>query len=145
MKNTIVIFSLLMSILSFSACAQKAKLSKSSDLKCIACTAGTRGYQEEIKVEKNKITVHKVVRGVPEDKVVSITKAEWAAYEKLVKSIKLAEMSNLKAPSNASHYDGALACTIAIETSKGKFESVSFDKGNPPAELKSLMAKIAKL
>jgi hypothetical protein len=145
MKNIVIVFSLFTFVMSFSACAQKTKAAKTSDLKCIACTAGTRGYQEEIRIEQTKITVHKVVRGVAEDKVIPITKAEWSAWEKQVKSITLAKISSLNVPSAAHQYDGALACGLSIETKTGKFESVTFDKGNPPAELKSLMAKISKL
>ena len=144
MKN-IIAFVAFWLLLTSSAFAQKGKVSSKNDLKCIECSAGTRGYQEQIKIEETKITVHRTVRGVDEDKVIPITKKEWATWKKQVKTIQLANIAKLKAPSEAFKYDGDMACGITIETQKGKFQSVGFDKGNPPTELKSLMKKIAKL
>ena len=64
--------------------------------------------------------------------------AKWNALRKSLHSVKLSAIPFWPSPTKAREYDGAAHCKIAVSTKKNKYESQSFDGGNPMKQLKPL-------
>lgn len=73
------------------------------------------------------------------DKKITLSKSEWNEIKELVSEIDVDAIENLKAPSEGSHTDRALVATLSITIGDETYESVNFDHGNPPVELKKLI------
>jgi hypothetical protein len=116
---------------------------KKVGLQRIEFTSTTRGSQELITVNRNKIVCQKT--GVENStKTIKITPKQWQQFRYVVQQIDLKNISTLPAPSNASHHDGAKASNFVITTHKKTFQSSTFDNYDSPNVLKPLMNKILK-
>ena len=73
------------------------------------------------------------------DKNITLNKSQWDEIKELISKIDVDEIENLEAPSNGSHTDRALVATLSITIGDKTYESVNFDHGNPPVELKKLI------
>ncbi len=79
------------------------------------------------------------------DKNITLNKSQWDEIKELISKIDVDEIENLEAPSNGSHTDRALVATLSITIGDKTYESVNFDHGNPPNELKKLIDKLFEI
>lgn len=108
--------------------------------------ASTRGaYQKVIVTKDSVVTIHDHEKKNVTTKTTK--KADWdilnAAYNK-VRDQRL-HLDELKAPSNKSFHDGAMAANLKIIVSDQIFYTPTFDHGNPPAEIAVLVGKIISM
>jgi len=59
--------------------------------------------------------------------------------------VNLAGLETLEAPSKKHQFDGALAANLKITVDGKEYQTVTFDHGNPPTEIKALVEKIIAL
>lgn len=129
---------------STTSAENKAKLPAISK---ITLEAITRGYRENIEISAKQIYFkgNKPGNSEMKNKTSEITNAQWKSILKKVAELDLDQLAKLEAPTNARLYDGDLASTITIYIEDEKFTSSSFDKKNPPSELKALVGEIYNL
>lgn len=123
----------------FSTFAQVQK--KKVMLKKIEFVSATRGYQESVVIDRNRMEV-KQSGDIPRDEKIKVSNADWKVFCNIMQQIDLKKISKLKAPSVQSHVDAACASHFTITTSKGKYDSVGFDNYNAPNELMPLVKKV---
>ncbi len=121
----------------FSAQAQVQKL------KNLEFQSNTRGYQEKIVINKNKVHLVRVSPQGKIDTTFSLSQKDWAQLNKLVKGINLKKISVVNAPTSYHILDGARASTITVRTDDNSYTSKTFDNYNAPKELTPLMNKIS--
>lgn len=76
------------------------------------------------------------------DTTFNITKKEWNQLDKIVRGINLQQMKQLPTPSKKHQYDGAMASSISITNSRGRFDSATFDDFDVPTPLMPLMRRL---
>jgi len=103
-------------------------------------TANSRGFFQEITIEKHIVSVKKDRKG----KVVQtkISNTDWKELIALFKKVNLEEIKNLKSPTEKRFYDGAAIASLKINYGGKSYESQSFDHGFPPNEIKKIVTKI---
>ena len=73
-----------------------------------------------------------------------LSKIQVNDINNIVYSIKLSEIANLTAPSNKRFTDNALSAKFTIKKNNTSYESIEFDHGNPPKELKDIYLLLEK-
>ena len=138
---SIFVFSLFATALSAQVQPKKIVLKK------VEFFSGTRGYQEAVTIESR--TMHVTQGGAtPRDEQMKVSASDWKIFKNIIQQIDLKKINQIKSPSNASTVDAARISHFTITTSKGKFESASFDNYNAAEVLMPLVKKtvtIAKL
>lgn len=122
------------------------KQEKNTDKLSFEYEAMTRGAYRKVVITKDStVTIH-------DHEMKNVTtkptkKADWdilnAAYNKI--RDKRLNLDELKAPSNKSFSDGAMAANLKIIVSDQIFATPTFDHGNPPAEIAVLVGKIVSM
>lgn len=107
----------------------------------ITLSERTRGTQRMYNISNENMEI--AING--EKSAYKVSQAEWSRIAEAASSINLEEISAYKAPTTKRFSDAALASTIKVKNENKEFESVSFDEGNPPAELKNLYFEMKKL
>lgn len=107
----------------------------------ISYVASTRGNSIELKIINSKLTFTDSENSFEK----TLTKSELKRIYKSLNKIDLKSIHTLTVPSSKSHFDGAMAANISIDYKGLKNESVTFDHGNPPKELKELTEYIFQL
>ena len=73
------------------------------------------------------------------------SKEDWEAILNLIDQIDFNRIENLERPSEISSTDSAMAASIIITFKDKTIESSLFDDGNPPKELKKIVAKLMSM
>ncbi len=139
---------LLITVLFAAGCASKSSKLKSKpvDLITIEYKAITRGVEKSVVISKGESLTTDSYGGGEEVKGGrSVNDSEWKLLQDEVNIIDLTTLQNITPPSTKHQFDGALAAYIKIITSKGTYQTATFDHGNPPAELKPLIEAIINL
>ncbi|QXP72934.1 hypothetical protein H0I31_04340 [Tenacibaculum sp. AHE15PA] len=113
------------------SCASQ-NIDKSFD--SIKYEARTRGSMTLINVDAKEVS-YKLPK---KEGVYELSKKQLRSLNELVSLIKLAEIADLKAPTNNRATDMALIGKMTIVLKGKEYVSSSFDAGNPPKELKKL-------
>lgn len=74
-----------------------------------------------------------------------LTAEEKESLLRLLDNVKLEELKNFKAPTDARMYDGAMIADLKIVVKDSAYESSSFDHGKPPAEIADFVNQFLKL
>ena len=109
----------------------------------IIYTANTRGYFQEISIEKHVISVKNDRKGKAVQ--TKISDADWKELVQLFQEVELDEIKDLKSPTEKRFYDGAAIANLKINYKGETYESQSFDHGFPPYEIKKIVTKINSL
>lgn len=136
-----IILFLLFPILMAETCSQNKYQDKD-----ITLTYETikRGSRENYTLTKDEIIV---VKNTGDETKVSdkITSNDWEYLMDKMKEIEVAKINQIKPPSDKRTFDGAAHAIITIKVGEKVYKSNSFDHGNPPPELKSLVKAILRL
>lgn len=106
--------------------------------------AMTRGSNQEVVLTHDMVQV-RTIAGSKEAYTATISTQQWNDVVKDLKKIDLNTIGELKAPTNKRFYDGALIATLTVKTKDSTYRSSSFDHGEPPAEIASLVNRIVTL
>ncbi|WP_299526351.1 hypothetical protein [uncultured Lutibacter sp.] len=97
--------------------------------------AATRGSSIKYEVTSSKL-YYKDIENTIETKT---TSKFWEEITTIVEQINLSEIENFNPPTSDRNVDAALHATLSITIGNQIYESQTFDHGNPPEELKSLI------
>lgn len=105
-------------------------------------TANTRGFYQKITIQNQQLYVSKDRNSDEKGAVSKISGSDWNALMGYFETINLAQLAELKSPTEKRFYDGAAIANLKV-TYKGKdYVTTDFDHGFPPAEIKNLVDKI---
>ena len=138
---------LIITVLVATGCSatRQSELQKKSAGIAFEYEANTRGAYKKVIVTPDSITTIKD-RDMKDVVARKLKAKEWKQLAAAYDSIKnVPGISDLKAPSNKSSYDGAMIANLKIIVAGQESTSSSFDHGNPPAEIKGLTNKIIEL
>jgi heat shock protein HslJ len=127
----------LLTLISFKSCAQ-------TDDAVITYHAETRGFYYHVVVNKNNMTVQKN-RGAEKGQELKMVPAKWEEIKEILEKIDVSQMENLKSDSTKSHVDAAALATLEVKLDEDNIHSTTFDHGNPPKVLESLVNTILSL
>lgn len=135
------IFILLFPILMAETCSQNNEQTKDISFTYETITRGARANytlnNEEIKVAKT---------GSNEVKTsAEMTAKDWDSLLEKMKEVDVPNINKLVPPSDKRTFDGAAHAILTIKMGDKIYKSNSFDHGNPPAEIKSLVKAILRL
>ncbi|RKS55256.1 hypothetical protein BC962_0215 [Gillisia mitskevichiae] len=135
------IFVLLFPILMAETCSQNNEQNKDISFTYETMTRGSRANytlnKEEIKAVKNLGTETKASA--------KMTAKDWDNLIEKMKEIDVPNINQLKPPSDKRTFDGAAHAILTIKIGDKVYTSNSFDHGNPPSQLKSLVKAILRL
>lgn len=110
----------------------------------ITYSALSRGYFLKANIDQNDIILFKD-RNLDKKIVKSCSKNQWNEMQTLVEKIDLKKLNELKVPTGKRLYDGAAHAQLEITKGGQTFSSISFDHGDPPKEIASLVTYILSL
>ncbi|CAM4216318.1 hypothetical protein [Gillisia hiemivivida] len=136
-----LILLLLFPILMAETCSQNNEQNNEISFIYETMTRGSRANytltQEDIKVVRNMGGETKASE--------KMTSKDWDNLIEKMKEIDVPNISKLKPPSDKRTFDGAAHAVLTIKKGDQVYRSNSFDHGNPPSELKSLVKAILRL
>ncbi|WP_372793719.1 hypothetical protein [Lutibacter sp.] len=97
--------------------------------------AATRGSSIKFKVTSSKLYYKDIEKSIEKE----TTSKFWQEITTIVEQINLSEIENFNPPTSDRNVDAALHATLSITIGDLIYESQTFDHGNPPEELKSLI------
>jgi len=103
----------------------------------------SRGVFNLISINKKQVSVVKKRDDLPIIKTSS--PQEWKKLTDAIKTVDVENIGNLKAPSDKRLFDGALIAKLIIYYDDEKYESASFDHGNPPKEIEMIVKEILSI
>jgi heat shock protein HslJ len=106
-------------------------------------SALSRGSYKNIIIDKNTVKVLNQRNAKPHTK--PCIDKQWDVLLNLVKKIDLENISDLEAPSAKRLYDGAPIGNLTISYNGNIYKSSSFDHGNPPTEIASIVKEILSI
>lgn len=107
--------------------------------------ANTRGFYQKVIIQNQTISVSKDRDGADKPVAKKISDADWKELTAFFNEVNLAELPNLKAPTEKRFYDGAPIGGLKITYKDKDYTSSSFDHGFPPAQIKKLVDKLMSL
>ena len=134
---------ILLIAVAFFGCASSALKQQSSDIS-IEYRAITRGRNVHAMLTKDSVKGYS--KGRIENSVdKAMPKEEWDGVLTELEKVDLDKMQALPAPSTKHQYDGAMGATLTVKVADKIYQTVTFDHGNPPAEIAALVNKITTL
>ena len=94
-------------------------------------------------IYKKTISIVSKREGKPNTKTCS--EADWNNLMKVLKTVDVENIPSLKAPSEDRFFDGAAIGNLKITYNGTVYESQSFDHGNPPKEIATLVKEILSI
>lgn len=113
----------------------------------IEFTSLTRGYNEQIIITKDSITVESPDRATGDNRIYArkIEQDEWKTLLDKIKNVPLHTITALKSPTKNRSFDGARHSSIRIMFKNEKAVGHAFDDDNPNSLLQPLMATVRKV
>lgn len=105
--------------------------------------AHTRGAYKTVTIDNAIVSVVRTLNGTPETK--ELATKDRNELIMLLSKVDLNNMKNLKAPSEARAYDGALHAVLKVTEKDNVYESNFFDHGNPPTEIADFVNKVVAI
>ncbi|HEY0090886.1 MAG TPA: hypothetical protein VGB43_00240 [Flavobacterium sp.] len=132
---------LLITLLFGKGCDEET--AKDVETAVIEYTANTRGFYQKINVQNQMYSVSTDRDGKDSPVKTKISDADWKMIMDAFQKVNLENLANLKAPTEKRFYDGAAIAGLKV-TFKGKtYQTTDFDHGFPPAEIATLVNKVA--
>jgi hypothetical protein len=133
----------LLVVIAFFGCASSALKQQSSDI-TIEYRALTRGRNVHAMLTHENLKSHS--KGRIENAVDKpMPREDWDTLISELEKVDLEKLHALPAPSTKHQYDGAMGATLTVKVADKEYQTVTFDHGNPPAEIEALVTKITKL
>ncbi|RDI08036.1 hypothetical protein [Flavobacterium sp. AG291] len=143
-KIVLVLFTIMLAAGCSSKKTAVANDEKSASALSFEYEAITRGAYNKVVVTKDSIVT---IKDRDMKNVVSkpTSKGDWDKLTAAAANVNLDGLNSLKAPSNKNHADAALAANVKVIKEGKEYRSTTFDHGNPPAEIASLVNKIVSI
>jgi len=109
----------------------------------ISYKAFTRGAYKWINLHGNVLTVQNKINAKP--KFVELSEKQLSTILEWLQNTDLETLKTLNPPSKEHQSDGALSANLNVEYSGNSYQTPTFDHGNPPIVIKSLVDKLLSL
>jgi len=113
-----------------------------SDVK-IEYTASTRGFQKNIRIEKNSFSVVQKRNAKPV--LVQLTDEQWQKIGNLYSKIDLNTFNDLEGATKERTYDAKAHANMTISVKDKNYETKGFDHTIPPVEIKEFVDYINEI
>lgn len=123
-----------------------ARCNGQSDVSKIEFTSLTRGYQKQVFIDKDSLTV--LIDGrQSENRIVKrkLAAGEWKTLTDELKNIDPTKLPEYKSPTNRRAFDGAKHSTVKLISGNGSEFSHTFDDLEPHKDLKKFLNLILKM
>ena len=104
--------------------------------------ANTRGFYQKITVQNQQVFVSNDRNSLDKGIETKISGADWDELMSCFETIKLAQLSALKAPTEKRLYDGAAIANLKLTYKGTQYQTPDFDHGFPPVQIEKLVNKI---
>jgi hypothetical protein len=105
----------------------------------VTYTAETRGYYMQIILANNTLSISKDRETRLPSVQVPLSKEQQKKVLSYLKAIDVANLAQLKAPTEKRFYDGAAIGNLSISHKGETYGTSGFDHGNPPVEIEQLV------
>jgi hypothetical protein len=122
------------------SCESKAQ--KDLKIALLEYTANTRGFYQKITIQDQMVTVSKNRSGNDNPIATKISDKDWKELVAYFETIDLDSLETLKAPTEKRFHDGAAIADLKVVYYNKIYQTVSFDHGYPPQEIKNLVDKL---
>jgi len=95
--------------------------------------------------DKNVLYYHNLRPEKTDQQKVMLSKSELLFFKEALSEIDIKEIENLIPPSTKHQHDGAAGATLIVTFEGKTYRVPTFDHGNPPIEIKSIVEKIMAL
>ena len=102
-------------------------------------TAETRGYFNQIIITNNTVYISKDRETRLPSVQITLSKEQQKKVLSYLKAIDVAQLAQLKAPTEKRFYDGAAIGNLSISHNQETYSTSGFDHGNPPVEIEQLV------
>ena len=109
----------------------------------IEYSALSRGSYKLITVDKKAISV--INQRGAEPTIKACSENNWNNLMDALKTVDIENLPNLKAPSEKRLFDGAAIANLTITYNGNTYKSSSFDHGNPPKEIQTVVKEILSI
>ncbi len=109
----------------------------------ITVYSSTRGFYQQISVKNSNVT--KNSSGIVSLLNTQLTIAKWDLVKSKFSQLTLTKVSSYPAPSNVRINDSVASETLTISHNGKTYVSQTYDAGNPPLQLKSLVSYVKSL
>lgn len=106
-------------------------------------SATSRGVYQKITINKKEIFIEKKRGEVVRPK--SYNDTIWNTLLKIARSIDIKNLSTLEPPTKDHQFDGAALARLTIINNRTLYETKSFDHGNPPKEITTIVKEILSI
>lgn len=120
---------------------QSSAIKKDSEKISFEYEALTRGKYNKIIVKQDTVITIKD-REMKDVVTRSLPKSDWNSLLESVGKVNLDKLSTLEAPSKKHQFDGAPLANLKVIRGDKTYQTVTFDHGNPPAEIKEVVTKL---
>lgn len=142
MKKYLAIVVLL--LVAAAGCKSAKDSQQHIDITQIKYKAMTRGAEKGVTIARGNINVIETRRdGKNINASYPISAANWNRLVAMAQNADPVEkLGTYEAPSKKHQFDGAMAANLIISVGDRHYTTVTFDDGNPPAEIKDLVDEI---
>ncbi|NDP25849.1 MAG: hypothetical protein GZ087_00240 [Flavobacterium sp.] len=129
-----------LSIFLGKSCSSQTK----NDLKTavLEYTANTRGFYQKITIQDQMVSVSKDRNSNEKPIATKISDKDWKELVGYFETIELDSLATLKAPTEKRFHDGAAIANLKVVYKDKTYETVAFDHGFAPTEIKKLVDKL---
>lgn len=137
----------LLTIIFAAGCSSTKKTAQAADTKSngsglsFEYEASTRGAYKKVVVTQDSIITIKD-RDMKDVVSKPLAKGDWDKLSAIAEKVNPEGLKDIKAPSVKHQFDGALMANLKLVKDGKEYKSVTFDHGNPPAEIAPLVTKI---
>lgn len=135
---------LIFTVMAAVGCSSTKDSPQKTDITQIKYRAITRGAEKGVTIARGNINVSETRLG---GKNISasypISVENWNRLVAMAqKADPVKKLGTYEAPSKKHQFDGAMAANLIISVGDTHYSSVTFDDGNPPAEIKALVDEV---
>jgi hypothetical protein len=127
----------LLSLFLSKGCVNQSKqdFSKST----LTYTAETRGFYMQITIKDKELRITKDRETRLPSVQLQLSKEQQKKVLSYLKAIDVAQLAQLKAPTEKRFYDGAAIGNLSVSHNGETYGTSGFDHGNPPVEIEQLV------
>lgn len=140
MKKLVIL--VLLTVFTVVGCkTQSAAIKKDSAAISLEYEAITRGNYKKVIVKQDTVITIKD-RDMNDVVTLPLSKSDWNSVLQSLEKVNLDQLDKLEAPSKKHQFDGAPLANLKIIKGDKTYQSVTFDHGNPPVEIKEVVEKM---
>lgn len=117
---------------------------KSDSVKNIIYKAQSRGIFEFIQISESNILISSD-RSLKSTDKYNCEEKDWEELSRLIDAVDMETFQKLKASTEKHTFDGAAHATLAIQIGDLEYMTPTFDHGNPPKEIESIVNKVLSI